>query len=444
MKYKRSISCIFIALLAFCSVYATGPSVIWKNIPAAAKQTAVLYPIAHAFKGSNNLAVITIWYSWDNLNWNLLISNSNPDNNNPYDPRGDFLGGGAYLSQSGTLYLKASVTDTTSQSDVEVVAIPVSASAGGYDTPSLLAARNSTYNYGVAWMNDSTDGKQKCWWTSGKAGGGDEIIYSEYPSSPPGTTTPTSVLSPTSPSNLISNPCVVKGALSNGYSYAMYTTVWNNTQNDIRVSFSNNGLSWTSPTVVITSQFNANTYNPDFIWGACIPSVMRVASNDYKMLYIDTENDGVGALYMTTSSDGIYWSGNKTRVSMNGLPDFGRQIGTLGNCPSVAYYIDSGTPYYYMAYSDTPNTITPNTKIYFYRIAASSVTSGNWEHRGTLSSTDTMHWKSNPGIFKDEDGWMTSASGVIGYATSPQYNHESGTTDYLNIWDSQLFYWVTP
>lgn len=416
---------------------------MWKNIPAAAKQTVVLFPIAHALKGSADLASITLWYSWDNVNWTLLISNTSPDNNNQYDPRGDFLGGGCQMTQPGTFYLKATVVDVTSASDTETASIPVSASAGGSDTPSLMAARDSTYNYGVAWMNDSTDGMQKCWWTSGKAGGGDEIVYSEYPSAPPGTTTPTSVLSPTTPSNLISNPSVIKGLLSNGYVYAMYTTVWNNTVNDIRVSFSNDGLSWTTPSVVITTQFSAVFYNPDFVWGACIPSVSKISSNDYKMLYIDTENDGTCAIYITTSTDGISWGGAKTRVSLNGLADFGTGLYTLGNCPSIAYRLDSGVGYYYMAYSDTPSSGWPNTKIHYYKIQASLITSGTWTHIYTLSSTDTMHWKSNPGLFKDENGHLLPGGGAIAFATSPQYNHETGTQDYLNIWDSQLYY-TTP
>ena len=403
---------------------ATLPTITWLTNPVSINESAVAYPVAQATKGSYNLSSIYEWYSYDNATWTLFEQTTSPNNSNTYYPSGDFLGGCVGFTQTGTLYLKATVTDTAAQAATATTSIAVN-TTNAFAT--ILCANADTYNYGPAWLWDSSLGNSRCWWTAGYPGGGDCIDYAAWPL---GSTIPSIVLSSNAWGNkLISNPCVIKASYGNGYGYAMYFDGdRSGYPGDIEVAYSNNGTSWTTPTVAVSTQFPSSGSAA----GAAMGSVIRFSSSNYVMFYTDASSTGTGNLYMRTSSDGMTWSSSPVAVSQTGLTNFGNNLGLgLGNCPSIAYRASDGC--YYMAYTEVP----ANTVMDIYKIAIGSVTTGTWTNVYSLGTSQTMYYKSNPGILRDENGYIPSGFNVYAaYATSV-YNASVG---FDNIFTSQIYY----
>ena len=436
MNLNIKTTLVLIGLLAsITSQSNANPTIIWASgVPLQANENAVIFPVAQATKdGSVNLVNTEIWYSWDNTNWTVFINNSSPNNSNPYYPNGDFIGGCVGLTQTGTFYLKATVTDANSHQATATTSVTVNSSTSAL--PSVIEANGSTYNYGPAWMVDTTDSNlQKMWWTTGYPGGGDCIGYATWPL---GSTTPQTVLHYNSFGvALMSNPSVIKASFSYGgntYSYAMYYTAGKTGQpNNIEETFSTDGVTWITPVSIITTQF-PSAYADGYTIGLIESGVIRLSSSSYIMFYTDENTSGIANLYTQTSSDGVTWSGTPTAVTETGLSNFGATTASLGNCPSVAY--NPADSCYYIAYAETSN----NNTLDLYKIAASSISSGSWTSIWSLGSSNSipMYYKSNPGILKDNNGDIPSGySATVAFATSVNSGAPGD-----NIFASQLYYY---
>jgi hypothetical protein len=415
----RSVASLLGILFVTTLTLNAGPSITWlAGVPLNSNLNSVIYPVAQATKGGGvNLRSIEIWYSWDDVNWTVFINDTSPNNNNPYYPSGDFCGGCIQLTQTGTLYLKATVIDVNSNQATAITSLGVNNSSVALPS----------------WMLDTSDNNlQKMWWTTGYPGGGDCIGYA---TAPLGSTMPQTVLHYNSFGvALMSNPSVLKGSFTKSgstYTYAMYYVANpGNASNSIDETFSNDGVSWITPINVVTTQF-PGAYGNGYPWGTIVSGVICLSSSNYMMFFTDTNNNGIGNLYTLTSSNGVTWTGTPAAVSLSGLSNFGDIAGSLGNSPSVAYNPADGC--YYMAYAETPS----NSTLDLYKISSSQLSNGTWSQVWTIGSSVAMYYKSNPGILKDVNGYIPSGyPEVAAYATS--LDNGAG---YDNIYVTQLWYY---
>lgn len=139
-------------------------------------------------------------------------------------------------------------------------------------------------------------------------------------------------------------------------------------------------------------------------------------------------------MHTLTSTDGVNWSSSGTQTTHSGLAYFPQQKNTLRACPSVAYRVVDGTGYFYMAYSACPG----NTAILVYRIAAADLYSGSWSQVAYFGETNTMFYKSNVGLFRDENGFIPAgATPAVAFAGAPEF---AAISENRNINETQLYY----
>ncbi|MBC7368506.1 MAG: hypothetical protein H7343_17125 [Undibacterium sp.] len=424
MKLKALIAtAIFTGFVA--TGYSVGPTINWRSIPQNTHAGSVIFPIAQVIPGTNAVANLTIEYNYNGGSWSTLIYttsfNANPATGASY------TGGGCYMGTTGTFNIRATVVDSSSASYSQTASIPVNSSYNGQ--PSLLAAAQDAgspnyygpYNYGAAWMYN---GGHRVWWTGKYPSNGDCILTSFSSGGPPGTTAPSIAVSSSSYSNrLISNPSVLKQTITYGgntYSYVMYVTESDGTNNGIGISFYDSTTGWTTPVHILDTDFTAG----DFFG---IPSVVKRGStwcmftND-RGAYTDS---GSIVLGYRESSDGINWpSSRSVTVTTSGMSPAPNDISANG---ANVVFTHRGSEWFAV--------FTATYTVYVYSKSDSvALNTGSWSLVTTVPSNVSFATKHNAGFWTDANGEMADATNIVFSFT--------GDNALGNLEDSQLFYVV--
>ena len=415
---------------------ATPPTCIMVDCPTSMYNNCTVYPVASSKGVWNDLAHVAIQYSWDNSTWTTAYTNNSPYNGS----EADATGANIYTSSStvGTLYVRAVATDTASQSTTSSVSSISIASCPSTNGMSWLNSVSGTYNYGSAWMYDTIAGQEKFWWTSGQRGYGDTIYYQAIYSGSPSAVVQTNHYGLHNESDVT----VIRGSFSYGgssYSYAMFLAEGDNTGsqpyvNDIGECFSNDGVTWTTPTpVVYSTQTNpsVNTY-----YGAGYPSAFHIGSNYYLILQDLTVQSSVYTIkcYLLESSDGVTWPA----INPGTTQEFDLSSFTTHpvNAAKWAFYNDT----WYMNYTPT------NARSEVWTIPADATThnpSGTtWTNAYNQTEAGLNDFDGAQGFRRDENGYLNGGGGAgtvaICWSASNNSSDASGPDGWF--WAEQIWY----
>lgn len=443
----KTFAMMILAAISTVRALATSPTVEILACPATMTNQCTFAVHVHSVAGSFTLSSVRVETSWNGGSYTTVKLNNSPSSTVDYT-LSDIS---TSPSSTGTLSVRATVTDSASQTGQDTKSVTVSALSGS-GAPSWLNSVPGTYNYGSSWMYDRVLGEERLWWTAGNSSGsGDAIWYQTIYSGSPSQKITSNAYS----NGLISDASVIRGSFSpswaggHTYTYAMYVAEGDNSYpggfvlNDIGECYSDDGVTWSAmhASGVVSSQSYASG-NRDY--GAGYPSVCRIVNGSgttlgYGMMFWDFSTANGRNLRYVASSDGVSW-GTPSTVTTSGQT----QPAFIGKC---AFYDDGTNKYWYMLYGDTANPA--NDRLYVDKIQANSASSyaptGSWS--AVLSSpfyysdSHGLPGRSTEGLRRDENGYVYGGGGAGSIAPSWHAENNSGNDNFFyasQIWYSQL------
>lgn len=284
----------------------------------------------------------------------------------------------------------------------------------GFTVPGGVLFNHSGYNYAPSMFQDGNI--QKFWWCGydpnipGTGKPGDVIYYTSVDLSTQTWSATQEVLRPTAgswDSAFTCDPSVIVGSftvpgIGGPYSYAMYygaTDRADGTNNRVGVAFSNDGINWVK--YGGNPVFFPQTY-PTSGYGAGQPATYSYNhTSGLRVLYTDSTYNGVGAVLLRSTSDGINFS-NPTPISNQ---PFGF---SMNNC-DFGYDYNTG-----LWYAAIPDRTRPGDREHFsmtlYSLPDSQLESGQgvWQQLGTIDTNLTGYYLNHsPGLLRDKYGEVT-------------------------------------